>query len=130
MREDVAKKWVAALRSGEYEQERGYLQTEHGHCCLGVLCDLHAKETGQGDWLPWGSGERGHTRCYRDESGVGGEYTPPLSVCEWADLEEEPCVRVKQPDGDVTADEIVNLNDQGYSFAQLADLIEEQWKSL
>jgi len=130
MRKEIAEKWVAALRSGEYQQERGYLHTEHGHCCLGVLCDLHQRETGDGEWRPWGSGDAGHSQCYRDGLGIDGEYAPPPGVREWADMEEDPCVRVKQPDGDETADEIVNLNDQGYSFLQLADLIEEQWEDL
>lgn len=34
------KKWIAALRSGEYEQTRGALNDENGFCCLGVACDL------------------------------------------------------------------------------------------
>lgn len=130
MRKDVAEKWVAALRSGEYAQTVGYLQTEHGHCCLGVLCDLHLRETGHGDWRPPGSGDAMKSQCYRDGLGIDGEYTPPRSVMLWADLEEDPCLRVQRPGGAVTADEIVNLNDHGYSFAQLADLIEEQWESL
>ena len=36
--------WVAALRSGEYEQGRSRLMTVEGDkrsfCCLGVLCDI------------------------------------------------------------------------------------------
>lgn len=34
------KKWVKALRSGEYNQNKGKLQNEDGFCCLGVACDL------------------------------------------------------------------------------------------
>jgi len=30
-------KWVAALRSGEYEQGHHRLKTGYGYCCLGVL---------------------------------------------------------------------------------------------
>jgi hypothetical protein len=127
MRKEIAEKWVAALRSGEYEQTVGYLQTEHGHCCLGVLCDLHMRETGRGEWRPPGSGDSPHTRCYRDDLGLDGEYTPPPGVREWADMEDDPCVlagRKRAPE------ELVNLNDSGFSFAELADLIEEQWESL
>lgn len=32
--------WVAALRSGKYKQTTGRLVDMHGHCCLGVLCDV------------------------------------------------------------------------------------------
>ena len=59
----IYKRWVAALRSGEYKQAVGALrdceygefdyETEacvidkvNGHCCLGVLQDLAAKDGG------------------------------------------------------------------------------------
>lgn len=45
MRPDVKAKWITALRSGEYRQGRGSLREHDAYCCLGVLCDLHAKET-------------------------------------------------------------------------------------
>ena len=130
MRKEIAEKWVAALRSGEYEQTAGFLQTREGYCCLGVLCDLHLRETGRGEWGPPGMGGSLYTQCYRDDLGVDGEYTPPPGVREWADMEEDPGVRVRHPDGSVELEELVNLNDDGFSFAQLADLIEEQWESL
>lgn len=34
------KKWVEALRSGEYTQTIGMLKDHHGYCCLGVLCHI------------------------------------------------------------------------------------------
>lgn len=39
-----AKKWVAALRSGEYKQDIGYLRREGKYCVLGVACDLAVKD--------------------------------------------------------------------------------------
>jgi hypothetical protein len=130
MRQGIAEKWVAALRSGEYEQTAGFLQTREGYCCLGVLCDLHLRETGRGEWRPPGSGDSPHTRCYRDDLGVDGEYTPPPGVREWADMVDDPKVFFRHRLGTEMRDEIANLNDGGYTFAQLADLIEEQWESL
>lgn len=38
--------WLAALRSGDYPKGENALRNTTGFCCLGVLCDLHAKETG------------------------------------------------------------------------------------
>lgn len=40
--------WIEALRSGEYKQYRGALRGLRGDsfCCLGVLCDLAAKDGG------------------------------------------------------------------------------------
>lgn len=36
----VKKKWLNALRSGDYKQTTGALQDEKGYCCLGVLCEI------------------------------------------------------------------------------------------
>jgi hypothetical protein len=130
MRKEIAEKWVAALLSREYEQERGYLHTEHGHCCLGVLCDLHLRETGRGEWRPPGSGDSPHSRCYRDGLGIDGEYTPPPGVLEWAGMAADPQLFFRHRLGNEMRDEIVNLNDGGYSFRELAELIEWQWESL
>ena len=46
----VIKRWVKALRSGKYKQGLGALKATDSegkprYCCLGVLCDLHAKKT-------------------------------------------------------------------------------------
>lgn len=41
MDRELRERWVAALRSGKYEQGAGCLRTkEDKFCCLGVLCDL------------------------------------------------------------------------------------------
>jgi hypothetical protein len=40
MKKGLKKKWVAALRSGKYEQGREYLQADGKFCCLGVLCEV------------------------------------------------------------------------------------------
>ncbi len=39
-----AKKWVKALLSGKYKQADGQLRDGDKFCCLGVACDLYAKE--------------------------------------------------------------------------------------
>ncbi len=41
MNEDLKKRWVAALRSGKYEQGHNSLRRSDGtFCCLGVLADI------------------------------------------------------------------------------------------
>ena len=40
------KDWIAALRSGNYIQAKGYLQTTYGFCCLGVGA-IRAKNAGR-----------------------------------------------------------------------------------
>jgi hypothetical protein len=47
------KKVLVALRSGEFTQAEGMLQCSGGHCCLGVMCEVYEKETG--DELPHNS---------------------------------------------------------------------------
>lgn len=50
LRPEVKRKWLEALRSGEYKQGRSYLHYqqagsgEERFCCLGVLCDLAVRE--------------------------------------------------------------------------------------
>lgn len=43
---DNAKKWVAALESGEFKQTTLFLQYGGAYCCLGVACRVYEKETG------------------------------------------------------------------------------------
>src|SRR5687767_3496429 len=38
---EVKARWVAALRSGEYQQARMRLRNGDAMCCLGVLCNLY-----------------------------------------------------------------------------------------
>ena len=40
----LQKSWIAALKSGKYEQGRMYLNLGGKFCCLGVACDI-SKET-------------------------------------------------------------------------------------
>lgn len=44
MKKSVQKKWIKALYSGEYKQDSLALHTGKGFCCLGVLCEIAAKE--------------------------------------------------------------------------------------
>src|ERR1044072_180997 len=37
---DELRIWIAALRSGEYQQGNGTLQSKNGYCCLGVACKV------------------------------------------------------------------------------------------
>ena len=54
-----AKKWVAALRSGEYKQGQYNLRSDQDHFyCLGVACDLYDSNKmgthgNRGYWVCW-----------------------------------------------------------------------------
>lgn len=109
MNPEIKAKWVAALRSGEYKQGTNRLKMADRFCCLGVLCDLHSKETGQ-QWvdMPGAQGAWYYRQC----------GLPAFTVVEWAGLDScDPA-----PEG---YDPLSVLNDQGRTFAEIADLIEK-----
>jgi len=55
MKRELRDRWVAALRSGQYRQGHGSLQTGDGaFCCLGVLCDIQGAEGIDFEWRTWG----------------------------------------------------------------------------
>jgi hypothetical protein len=98
-------KWVEALRSGEYSQTQNWLRDGEGFCCLGVLCDLSQL----GEWSP---SNEGSMQRYT----VGKDYHRtqflPFAVKEISGLSGDDC------------DPIVKMNDDGKSFAEIADYIE------
>jgi hypothetical protein len=105
MNPDVKKKWVEALRSGEYKQAKGRLMKHGGYCCLGVLCKVAADEG-------IASG-RDLERPYLTEQ-----------VIQWADLDDIEGPDIMLPDL-AGYDSLVTANDGGASFGRIADLIEK-----
>lgn len=120
MNPDIKVRWVEALRSNNYKQAKGYLKSEDGFCCLGVLCDIAVKdgviaapiklEGGYGDPDHYGYGSGEET----------GEL--PGEVADWAGLDSyNPLVRE-----DESLASLADWNDDyGYDFKQIAQLIEE-----
>ncbi len=81
MKPEIAKLWVAALRSGTYQQGQGRLRGGGNcFCCLGVLCDLHSKETGI-QWEDEGNGRHG---CMDDAFYISSTTSLPDEVKAWA----------------------------------------------
>lgn len=128
MRHDVAERWVKALRSGEYEQGRGVLRDHNNrYCCLGVLCDLYAKEKGK-DWTLNPDRGAGYGSLYSIHHATG---ILPFEVMEWADIKtEEGLLPEAYPRASRTlptlgaARDLTGLNDSGYTFTAIADLVE------
>lgn len=116
MNQNIKQLWLKSLRSGEYQQTKHMLRDDESRnrfCCLGVLCDLHSKETG----VNWSRDNIGHY-SYGDS-----EATLPNMVVVWAGLLTfNPIVRSKYH-----ADDILSaVNDRGTSFEEIANIIEEQ----
>jgi hypothetical protein len=130
MNSQVKEKWIAALRSGEYAQASERLRSNDGFCCLGVLCDLYAQEPFTQGWKF--NGEYEESPLPMDYWYFDGESEfLPQSVMEWAGLSlPNPLVKLDFEEEDEMSwsyrDEISNLNDSGYSFTELADIIEKQ----
>lgn len=116
MNKRVRKKWVKALRSGEYAQGTGVLCTVgrvyDTFCCLGVLTDLYLLEKGDG----WDEEENG--KCMVSRSFDNTDINLPTKVAWWAELSSN--------DGYYTKDKsLMHDNDEHkLNFNQLADIIE------
>lgn len=117
----IKQRWLEALRSGEYKQTTENLQDCRGFCCLGVLCDLHAKERGT-NWV----------RLNDNYELYGEAQTLPLSVQEWAGLDNDMggVVDFDYEDDDVMyvkSESLPVINDTwNKNFNEIADLIETQ----
>lgn len=129
----VKAAFLAALRSGDYKIGRGVLKSpsykdEDGaeFCCLGVLCDL-----GTGAWKMTRESEMAYYPA--DGSGpfdklVGSSdklrAAPPGDNGESAYF---PPAAVRQKSGLTIAEvaRLARLNDDGKSFAEIADIVEK-----
>lgn len=98
----LKKNWVGALRSGKYEQGLYSLRSkDNKYCCLGVLCDV----INPSDWVEQLDG--GYTYL-----GRGGVL--PISIQEKFGVDE------------AAQGALVNMNDRGDTFEQIADYIEKE----
>lgn len=108
-------RWIAALRSGEYEQGYGALREIGGYCCLGVLADLINPH----GWTSCGGWRLSYTGLPREvlptftqdrmaDRNDGAEPAPdeegsyrPWTFDEIADyIEQHPEIDPKHPEGD------------------------------
>lgn len=120
MNPEVKAKWVAALRSGKYQQASGTLNDEGRFCCLGVLCEI----SGLGAW-----GEHNGDGLIPYETSKDKETDlAPHSVCDWAGFQEgsNPQLRVPTVVIEEEREGLHEHNDAGKTFAEIADAIEEQ----
>lgn len=113
MTAEMKAKWLEALRSGKYKQGRNLLRNGDKYCCLGVLCDIDGAE-----WKLLRPGlETTYTASGRDafEGNSCGKETALLST------ERMLKIGIR---GEIT-NECIKMNDDGNSFAEIADWLEE-----
>jgi hypothetical protein len=123
MNSKIKEAWVNALRSGKYEQGSDRLRGVDGFCCLGVLCDIYAQEHNT-EWEFRGNEETNLQPMDYWYYGGESEFLPK-SVMDWAEL------KINNPQLFVDDEEeesfyVSHLNDNGYTFTTIADLIEAQ----
>lgn len=105
----LLKKWIKALRSGDYEQGEGSLCSDDGRrfCCLGVLADIQGFE--------WEVASDGLIPVYKNNRKMArssSDYLPE-KIAEGLDgpLQEE----------------LIGMNDGCASFNQIANFIEDRY---
>jgi hypothetical protein len=128
---DNAKKWVAALRSGKYQQTTKVLKRKNkfgeSYCCLGVACELYQEEVG--DLYIEASYESEIVKfdevyqklpCKVKEwlglTGAEGQFSDPAET-------DNPYIGIKYR-------ALSGLNDGGESFHAIADVIESEPEGL
>jgi hypothetical protein len=126
MNPEIRTQWTEALRSGAIPQADGALRDGDARCCLGVLCDLAVRAGAIEDAVVDGADGPGPRWYYDGESQV-----LPVSVAQWAGLSEpNPTVIVQDEvilgvPVTISAWGLAELNDDGWTFAKIADAIED-----
>lgn len=103
------QKWVDALRSGEYEQGKEYLEDDNKYCCLGIACSI-AEENGIA------------VNKNIDGSLSGFTLRFQTQAQEWLGIIDDI--------GRYQCTSLARLNDDGSSFLEIADVIEKHAEEL
>lgn len=117
MNPEIRQLWTNALLSGFYVKGRPGLMKDDeqcGYCVLGVLTDLFC----QANNVAW-----------EKIPGANGVLAP--NVADWAGLSSfrhkaEPTPYTETYDPVTSKGPLSKLNDKGYSFQQLAEIIDEE----
>lgn len=104
-KEQIKAKWLEELRSGKHHQIQRTLKDqfgngEYGYCCLGVLAEkvMNLEVRIAHEDIP---DDEGDTKIYEEVNNIIGKH---LSA------------------------ECSQNNDEGWTFEEIADLIERKWK--
>jgi len=122
MNPEVKAKWVARLRSGQDKQGKTYLNRNDRKCCIGVLCEIAAEEK----VIERVVSKSENTVGYRRGHGFMEILTLPDALLAWSGLEDNwGTFNRKDEVGNLSETSLTGLNDNGYTFDQIADYIEE-----
>lgn len=116
---EIAKQWAAELRSGKYQQTTGALCDEGGHCCLGVLCRIAVAAGVIPEPEP----------CGREFAFDGSVQFLPQKVREWSGVQTDEGIYGAEEGGD-DPPRLTGDNDEGITFPEIADIIEQHAEEL
>lgn len=118
----IIERWVHALESGEFPQGKGSLRMGEEYCCLGVLCELAARD---GVIPPAELVQPDGDSVYKYDDASG---FPSQAVCEWVGITAYADV-ADQLVGTVPGQFkiLAGMNDQGAVFTEIAAHIRKTW---
>jgi hypothetical protein len=128
MKPEVKALVVAALRSGEFKQTQATLRRGDGFCCLGVICEIYRRETGNGLWVPLDApvpGDEDRLAFIADtQHSIRERVFLPTEVAEWCGFDtDEPYHSDPVVNGFSTT--AADMNDSGNTFLEIAAVIKE-----
>lgn len=115
MKKEIAELWIADLRNPENKQTIGRLQDDTGHCCLGRLAII-----------------LGECPTIKIESGCQNYYFDDLLGSLSSRIQEKAGMKTDNGEFEASHGDIclTELNDQGKTFAEIADVIEKNWERI
>lgn len=142
MKKTVMTRWVSELRSDRYKQGTGFLKQkdENGtlqHCCLGVLCELYNSEMKKNKKKQLNEVKEDHPNLYDFGDSAAYQFngesdTLPNAVVVWSGLDNEEGAFERYDNFGLPLPykSLVDMNDGGESFENIADVIEKEWEIL
>ena len=108
----VKELWCSALESNEYEQCEGRLKKDNRYCCLGVLTELYTKE---------------HPDDHETKLNLATGTSLNKEVSSWSGIESFAADFSKMVNGKPTNFSLMQENDWGTSFRDIAVLIRKHF---
>lgn len=124
---EIADIWATALESGDYKQGKGWLKQQqdgsYSYCCLGVLCELaglECKETTTNCQYSYGDITAIDDYLCKSDSFL------PINFSDELKMKHLGAFLSKENE----YHRLTTLNDDGFSFTEIAAVIRENYKSI
>lgn len=113
----IKAKWIAALRSGSYQQGTETLRAKNKYCCLGVLCDVDGAE-----WRERSPASHVFIALGMGDAELEGNYCNEIGISK-----EEQDLLMAMNDGTANSREAAKwgIESRRHTFAEIADWVEE-----